>query len=244
MSELERIDAPLAAPVRGFATTRNGGVSAPPYDTFNLGDSTGDAREAVAANRARLRAALPGPPHWLRQVHGSRVIHLDDWVSDIEADAAWTDRPGQVVGILTADCLPVLLADAAGRCVAAAHAGWRGLAGGLLEAVVEALPVSPERLVAWIGPRIGPRAYEVDAPLREAFADHPEAFEATRPGHWKADLPAIAVARLRAAGVGTVVDCGRCTHDEPETFFSHRRASPSGRQAAVAWIEPSDRRSS
>lgn len=237
MTDFDRIAAPLPAPARGFATTRNGGTSVPPYDTFNLSDSAGDAPEAVAANRARLRAALPGAPHWLRQVHGSRVIHLDDWAPGVEADAAWTDRPGQVAVVLTADCLPVLLADGSGRCVAAAHAGWRGLAGGVLEAVVDALPAPPGRLRAWIGPRIGPRAYEVDAPVRDAFGEYPEAFEPTRPGHWTADLPAIAMTRLRAAGVAQVTDGGRCTHDEPGTFFSHRRASPSGRQATLVWIE-------
>ncbi len=243
MTDFERIAAPLAAPVRGFATTRHGGRSAPPYDSFNLGDAAGDAPEAVAANRALLGAVLPGAPHWLRQVHGTRVIHLDDWVPGVEADAAWTDRPGQVAAILTADCLPVVLADRAGRCAAVAHAGWRGLAHGVLEAVVDALPAPPDRLHAWIGPRIGPRAYEVDAPVRDAFAEHLQEFDPTRPGHWTADLPAIAMARLRAAGVGQVADCDRCTHDEPDMFFSHRRASPSGRQATVVWIEGTNRRS-
>lgn len=237
MSDFERIRARLPSAVRGFSTTRNGGVSNPPYDTFNMSDAADDSPAAVEANRSRLQAALAGPPRWLRQVHGTDVVHLDDWVPGIEADAAWTDRPGQVVVVLTADCLPVLLADAAGRCVAAAHAGWRGLAAGVLEATVAALPVAPVDLHAWIGPRIGVAAYEVDAPVRDAFPDHVEHFEPTRPGHWRADLPAIARARLRDAGVDAIVDCALCTWSDADRFFSHRRASPSGRQATVAWID-------
>ncbi len=231
------IDAALAGPVRGVATSRLGGVSEPPFDSLNLGDAGGDDPAAVAANRGRLAAALPAAPRWLRQVHGTGVIHLDQWRPGIEADAAWTDRPGQVVAILTADCLPVLLADRDGRCVAAAHAGWRGLAAGVLEATVAALPVPPGELQAWIGPRIGAAAYEVDAPVRDAFPDDSHAFAPTRPGHWRADLSAIAIRRLRAIGVAEARDVGRCTAAEPERFFSHRRDGRSGRQATLAWIE-------
>ena len=239
MTDFERIPASLPFPARGFATTRHGGVSSAAFDSFNLSDATADAPAAVATNRARLEDALPGAPCWLRQVHGTTVIHLDDWRPGVEADAAWTDRPDQVAVVLTADCLPVVLADGAGRCVAVAHAGWRGLAAGVLEAAVAALPAAPPDLFAWIGPRIGADAYEVDAPVRDAFADRPSRFERTRPGHWRADLPAIAADRLREAGLGTVVDCGLCTYSEPGRFFSHRRASVSGRQATVAWIDPS-----
>lgn len=237
-ADLDRIPAGLPHPACGFATGRRGGESPPPFASFNLSDAAGDDRGAVSVNRARLAEALPSAPCWLRQVHGTRVIHLDDWTPGIEADAAWTDRPRQVVAVLTADCLPVLLADHAGRCVAAAHAGWRGLSGGVLEAVVAALPVEPGALTAWIGPRIGPAAYEVDAPVRQAFPEHVEMFESTRPGHWQADLPKIATARLRAAGVGNVTDCGRCTFSEQQRFFSHRRDARTGRQAAVAWLGP------
>jgi YfiH family protein len=237
VSGLPRIDAALDGPVRGFATTRAGGVSKPPFDTLNLGDAGGDDPDAVAENRRRLAAALPAAPHWLRQVHGTGVIHLDDWRPGVEADAAWTDRPGRVVAVLTADCLPVLIADRAGRCVAAAHAGWRGLAAGVLESTVIALPVPAAELQAWIGPRIGAAAYEVDAPVRDAFPDDADAFAPSRPGHWQADLPAIAIRRLQTAGVTAIRDVGRCTASEPGHFFSHRRDGRCGRQATLAWIE-------
>ncbi|NKI36261.1 peptidoglycan editing factor PgeF [Wenzhouxiangella sp. XN79A] len=234
------IQAPFDPPVHGVATTREGGVSRPPFDSFNLGDACGDDPEAVVANRQRLAAVLPGPPHWLRQIHGVDVIHLDDWRPGVEADAAWTDRPGRVVAVLTADCLPVLLADCEGRCVAAVHAGWRGLAAGVLEAAVAALPVAPDRLRAWIGPRIGPAAYEVDGPVRDALGEHDRAFRPTRPGHWQVDLAAIAIERLRASGISDPVDSGLCTAADPARLFSHRRDGRSGRQATLAWITPPD----
>lgn len=237
MNGLDWIRAPFRAPVNGLATTRAGGVSVAPYDRLNLGDAAGDDPAAVAANRARLEAAGPGRIRWLRQVHGARAIHLDDWQPGIEADAVWTDRPGEAVAVLTADCLPVLLAAEDGTRVAAVHAGWRGLAAGVLEAAVAAVRAPGCRLSAWIGPRIGAAAYEVDAVVRDAFPGSPSAFAASRTGHWQADLPAIATERLLAAGVVEVVDSGRCTAAEPERFFSHRRDGVCGRHAAVAWID-------
>jgi YfiH family protein len=238
MNEHERIRAPFASSVTGFATTRAGGVSQPPYDRLNLGDAAGDDPADVAANRARLAAIVPGPLRWLRQVHGARVIHLDDWQPGVEADAVWTDRPGEVVAVLTADCLPVLIAADDGSRVAAVHAGWRGLAAGVLEAAVAEIRAPATRLQAWIGPRIGAAAYEVDAAVRDAFPGAPSAFVESRPGHWLADLPAIAAERLRSAGVAEVLDCGLCTASDPGRFFSHRRDGASGRQASLAWIDP------
>jgi YfiH family protein len=232
------IRAPFEPPVHGLATTRVGGVSRPPYDGFNLGDACGDDPADVASNRRRLALAVPGPLRWLRQVHGTRVIHLDDWCPGIEADAVWTDRPGEVVAVLTADCLPVVLATGDGSRIAAVHAGWRGLAAGVLEAAVAAIGSDCRGLRAWIGPRIGPAAYEVDGPVRDAFPGCSSAFVPSRPGHWLADLPAIATDRLHRAGVDAIDDCGRCTASEPGHFFSHRRDGASGRQATLAWIDP------
>lgn len=227
--------------MQALVTTRQGGVSQGVWSSFNLGSHCGDQPDAVARNRRRLANQLPAAPRWLRQVHGRRVIHLDDWQDGIEADGAWTDRPGQVVAILTADCLPVLLADQAGQVVAGLHAGWRGLAEGILAEGVSALPVSPARLCAWIGPGISAPAYEVDATVRQVFVDRNPSwsrfFLANARGRFQADLKGLAAAQLAAAGVGKVTDCQRCTAGEPEQFFSYRRdQGRSGRQASLIWL--------
>ena len=232
-----------ASSVRALATTREGGVSRGAWRSLNLGESCDDAPEAVVENRRRLRLELPADPLWLKQVHGSRVIHLDQWQPGIRADAAWTDRPEQVCAILAADCLPILLAEQGGALVAAAHAGWRGLAADILAGVVAALPAEPSTLLAWIGPAIGPAHYEVDAPVRNALlaldGELSGCFEPTREGHWLADLKAVAVMRLRRLGLGAVFDAKLCTAAEPQRFFSHRRdRGRSGRQASLIWIEP------
>ncbi|MGY6588065.1 MAG: peptidoglycan editing factor PgeF [Wenzhouxiangella sp.] len=231
----------VAESVRAWSTTRQGGVSQGAWSSFNLGAQCGDQPDAVARNRRRLGSLLPAAPRWLRQVHGRRVIHLDDWQDGIEADGAWTDRPGQVVAILTADCLPVLLADRDGLVVAGLHAGWRGLANGILAEGVAALPVSAERLCAWIGPGISARAYEVDDPIRQVFVGQEPSwsvhFVANARGRFQADLKGLAAAQLVAAGVGQVVDCQRCTASEPEWFFSYRRdQGRCGRQASLIWL--------
>lgn len=236
IADVSRIQAPFGSPVRGFCTTRLGGASDPPFDSFNLGAASGDNPRAVAENRRLLRSALPAAPAWLKQVHGNRVVHLDDWFEGLAADAAWTDKPGQVAAVLTADCLPLLVADAGGACVAAIHAGWRGLAAGVVAAGIRALPVAPERLVAWIGPRICRDHYEVGADVRRAFPDSPEAFVASRRGHWMADLPAIARRQLKDSGVGRVLDSHACTAGKAE-FFSYRRDKRTGRMASVIWID-------
>jgi YfiH family protein len=225
-----------------LATTRSGGVSEGPWASLNLGTACGDASAAVAENRDRIRAHLPADPCWMNQVHGTRLLHLDDWIPGVEADAAWTDRPGQVCAVLTADCLPVLLADRRGGLVAAVHAGWRGLAAGILERVVETLPGSPDDLLAWIGPAIGPAHYEVDAQVRDAMLDLSRAlsacFEPVREGHWLADLPAIAQHRLRSAGISHPASAKLCTASDPTRFFSYRRdGGRSGRQASLIWIQ-------
>lgn len=239
-------DWPAPRGVRAFSTTRAGGVSEGEYGTLNLGLSSGDDPGRVAANRARVRDHLPGDPRWLRQVHGIAVADLDGLPPGAvpEADAAAVSTPGVVAVVLTADCLPVVLARGDGARVAVAHAGWRGLAAGVLEASVAALGGDPERALAWLGPAIGPKAFEVGPEVREAFLDVDPgagaAFVALGGGKHLADLYALARRRLARAGLRQVHGGGRCTRDEPSDFFSYRRARASGRQGTFAWIEPAE----
>jgi hypothetical protein len=230
--------------VRAVATTRLGGLSLPPYATWNLGRRTEDDPARVRANHERLReaAGLPAEPCWLRQVHGSTAVRAMPGAPAPEADAAWTDAPGTVCAVLTADCLPVVIADPDGRCVAVAHAGWRGLAAGVVEAAVAALPVDPGALRAWLGPAIGPGAFEVGPEVRDAFlASDPaaaDAFHAARGGRWLANLYLLARQRLCRAGLGRIDGGGLCTYRDRHRFFSHRRDGPAtGRTATIAWLE-------
>lgn len=234
-------DWPAPARVKSLMTTRAGGTSQPPWDSFNLGDHVGDDPAHVAANRARLRQQLPAEPGWLRQVHSARVVEAGREANP-EADAAFTHEPGQVCAVLTADCLPVLFCDRAGSVVAAAHAGWRGLAGGVLESTVAAMQVPPGDILAWMGAAIGPQAFEVGDEVRTAFvAQHPAAaaaFAVHTPGKWLADIYLLARIRLAHAGVPAVYGGGRCTFGEADTFFSYRRNGVTGRMASLVWIEP------
>ncbi|OZA28359.1 MAG: multi-copper polyphenol oxidoreductase [Hydrogenophilales bacterium 17-61-9] len=222
-------------------TTREGGVSRPPWASFNLGDHVGDDPAHVAENRARLRRQLPAEPDWLRQVHGATVVEVGSgWV---EADAAFTRQAGSVCAVLTADCLPVLFCDRAGSVVAAAHAGWRGLAGGVLEATVAAMRVPPGEVLAWMGAAIGPQAFEVGDEVRQAFIkQHPEAAVAfvshpgAEPGKWLADIYQLARIRLNCAGVQAVYGGGRCTFNEADRFYSYRRDGVTGRMASLIWL--------
>jgi polyphenol oxidase len=232
-------------------STREGGVSVAPWQALNLGVAVGDDAEAVAVNRRRFAQALGARPVWLRQVHGTAVLRLQADTPEHPAepaDAAWTTEPGIACTVQVADCLPVLLATRDGRAVAAAHAGWRGLAAGVLEATVTALrlgaQVEPGELLAWLGPCIGPAAFEVGAEVLPAFgrpalpADQPAFRWAPRPDgspRWRADLPALARERLVSAGVTTVAVSGRCTMAEASGFFSFRRDGVTGRMAAAVW---------
>lgn len=237
-------DWPAPPRVRAFVTTRAGGVSGGEYESLNLGASSGDAPENVARNRAIVRAALPGEPAWLAQVHGTDVADLDAPApaQAPRADAAVTSTPGRVAVVLTADCMPLFLAERAGRRVAVAHAGWRGMAAGVIESAVRALGAAPDRLCAWMGPAIGPGAFEVGPEVKEAFerADPAaaSAFAPGRPGRHMADLYALARRRLERAGVREVHGGGFCTYGEAGRFFSYRRAPKSGRMGAFIWIEP------
>ena len=220
-------------------TTRAGGASIAPWDSLNLGDHVGDDPAHVAANRARLRQHLPAEPGWLRQVHSARVIELGRDANP-EADASFTREPGRVCAVLTADCLPALFCDRAGSVVAAAHAGWRGLADGVLEATVAAMQVEPGEILVWMGAAIGPQAFEVGDEVRQAFVDrHPEAaaaFVPHAPGKWFADIFALARIRLSHAGVRAIHGGGRCTFTESERFYSYRRDGVTGRMAALVWL--------
>ncbi len=227
--------------IRAFSTTRTGGVSTGAWASLNLGGNCGDDPAAVAENRDRLRQKLPGPPRWLKQVHGRRVINLKDWHPEIEADGAWTERPGEVLAIQTADCLPLLVVDAESGVIAAAHAGWRGLAADIPGALVQALPIRPGRLVAWIGPGISAPFYTVGESVRSAFQalelDLSTIFFADAQGALQCDLKDIARQLLIRSGVGTVLASGLCTAADPRRFFSYRRDGQCGRMATVLWRE-------
>ena len=234
-------DWPAPATVRAVMTTRAGGVSAGPWASLNLASHVGDDPAAVAENRRRLRAGLdlPSEPSWLQQVHGHEVARLPQPLPD-SADAAVAFERGPVCAVLVADCLPIFLASRDGDCVGVAHAGWRGLAAGVVEATVVALNCDPARLVAWLGPAIGPLAFEVGAEVRAAFiAGDPAAtthFHAGRAGRWMADLPALARRRLMDCGVSSVHGGGTCTVSDPARFYSYRRDGVTGRMAALAWL--------
>jgi hypothetical protein len=232
--------------VGALMSTREGGVSAAPFDCLNFGRSVGDDPQAVAENRRRFEAALGASVRWLSQVHGTRVVRLSAIDSADEAlpaaDAAITTDPGIACAVQVADCLPVLFAAPGARGVGAAHAGWRGLAGGVLEATVAALcraaGCAPGELVAWLGPCIGPRRFEVGADVLEAFgpAASGRFVAAPRPDgspRWRADLPGLARDRLAAAGVRSVHGGTWCTVGEPSRFFSFRRDGVTGRMAAA-----------
>lgn len=242
MSELSSTliipDWPAPAGVRACVTTRAGGASVGPYAGLNLGDHVGDDPHAVAENRRRLEASIGARPAWLSQVHGVKVVEADPSIV-AEADGVWTSTQGIACTAMTADCLPALFCDRAGSKVAAAHAGWRGLANGVLEATVAALAIEPSEILAWLGPAIGPRNFEVGAEVRATFmARHPEAQRAfvagDQPGKFIADIYALARIRLAAVGVTAVYGGGLCTIED-ERFFSYRRANPTGRFASLVW---------
>ncbi len=233
-------DWPAPAQVSALATTRAGGVSTSPYAGLNLGGHVGDDPASVAQNRAILRAALPAEPVWLTQVHGIAVLDADGGIASTETDASMTRRAGQVCAVLTADCLPVLFCDRDGSVVAAAHAGWRGLVGGMLEATVAAMQVPADSVMAWLGPAIGAQAFEVGDEVREAFvAVQPQAsaaFVAQRRGKWLADIYALARLRLQRIGVTRIYGGGACTYSEAARFYSYRRDGATGRMASLIWL--------
>lgn len=235
---------PVPPRVRAFATTRAGGVSQGVHAGFNVGDAVQDDPARVAANRARLRAVLPAEPCWLRQVHGTRVVRAEAQAGQLpEADASVTRQPGVVLAIQTADCLPLLLAARDGSVVAAAHAGWRGLASGVIESALQSMDVPAGEVVAWMGPCIGPGAYQVGGDVHASFTwAHPDAAsafvpDAEAPGKYRMDMYALARQRLTGMGVTSIHGGGFCTYSDPQRFYSYRRDGQTGRMATLLWLQ-------
>lgn len=235
-------DWPAPVRVRAVSTTRQGGVSPPPYASLNLAEHVGDAPACVAENRRRLAAmaGYPAEPAWLEQVHGIHTVAAETVRAPVAADAAWTRTAGRPCAVMTADCLPVLLCDRAGTVVAAAHAGWRGLAGGVIAATVARMDTPSTELLAWLGPAIGPAAFEVGEEVRAAFleldADNAGCFRPSPAGRWLADLYDLARRQLRRLGVAAIYGGEFCTFSEPERFFSYRRENRTGRMATLIWL--------
>jgi polyphenol oxidase len=233
---------PLPAGVRAAFTLRPGGASEDPYSALNTAAHVGDLPEAVTENRRRLRAALdlPDEPAWLNQVHGTTVGDLDAGAPPAQADAALARSAGRVCVVQVADCLPVLFAAKDAMAVAAAHAGWRGLAGGVLEETVRALGIPPPSLTAWLGPAISAANFEVGDEVRAAFVGRDSraqvAFTPNHRGRWQCDLAAPARQRLASLGISAVYAAGQCTFADPERFYSYRRDGRTGRHAALIWL--------
>jgi polyphenol oxidase len=234
-------DWPAPANVKAFQTTRLGGISAAPYDTLNLGLHVGDDAVRVNRNRQMLEPLMPSEPVWLEQVHGTTVANAGAASCLPQADACISRHRGAVCVIMTADCLPVLLCDEAGTVVGAAHAGWKGLAAGVIEATVKEMGVEPHKLMAWLGPAIGPHAFEVGAEVRAAFMAHDsKAVEAFTPhgaeGKYHNDIYLLARQRLNALGIARISGGTFCTYHQKEKFFSYRRDGVTGRMGTFVWL--------
>ncbi len=235
-------DWPAPAWIRAGTSTRMGGVSPAPYDSLNLGFHVGDAAKSVVQNRQRLAdcGLFPNEPLWLNQVHGVDVVSADGAQDIPDADASYSHNRSVVCAVMTADCLPVLLCDRQGRVVAAAHAGWRGLVEGVLEATVTAMGIPASQLMAWLGPAIGPQVFEVGDEVRAAFLSHHieagKAFKPSAAGRWLADIYQLARIRLNAVGVTSIYGGHWCTYTDKERFFSYRRDGVTGRMASCIWM--------
>lgn len=236
-------DWPAPANVKAMSSTRQfqGGHSQGDFAQFNLGRNSGESQHIVEANRGALKTLLPSPPFWLQQVHGDQVIDAQNYIDNIQADGCIATGEHQVCAVLTADCLPVLLCDQAGGCVAAVHAGWQGLDAGIVAAAIKRLPVEPDSLLAWLGPAISQQHYQVGDDFRERFvkkdAGYDQAFIQIN-GRWHADLYALARRQLNLAGVTAVYGGDYCTFADKQRFYSYRRdGKQTGRQASLIWIE-------
>jgi polyphenol oxidase len=243
MSPLEHLitpDWPAPANVKALQTTRLGGVSSTPYDSLNLGDHVGDVPLSVARNRMLLNNLMPSEPVWLEQVHGTNVANADIASCLPRADACIAQHRDAVCVVMTADCLPLLLCDTQGSVVGAVHAGWKGLAAGVVEAAVQAMDVEPQNLIAWLGPAISQQAFEVGEEVLAVFVDDdPQAVAAFIPGQpskWFADIYALTRLRLNALGITQVYGGGFCTYREHERFFSYRRDGVTGRMGTFIWL--------
>lgn len=235
-------DWPAPSNVGALQTTRQGGVSQSPYASLNLGDHVGDEPRLVMANRQIVQEKIAGMPLWLRQVHGVNVLDAEVACCNAEADAAIAHASGRTCVVMTADCLPVLLCDRAGTVVAAVHAGWRSLCAGILERTAAKMACPGDQVIAWLGPAIGPQAFEVGDDVRSAFlrvdarADH--AFVAAGQGKWLADIYKLARQRLSIVGVSAVFGGQWCTVNDCERFFSYRREGVTGRMGSFIWLKP------
>lgn len=235
-------DWPAPVGVKSLITTRNGGVSTGACASFDLGLRGGDDERAVRANRMQLRSYLPQEPKWMLQVHGSRVVAADGMAEIPAADASIARRAGTVCVVMIADCMPVLLCDRAASVVGIAHAGWRGLSSGVVENTVREMGVAPSELLAYLGPAIGPHAFEVGADVRDAFiaadATAAQAFKPHREHKWLADLFRLAQQRLARCGIAHIFGGGLCSYTDSARFYSYRRDKTSGRMAALIWLDP------
>lgn len=233
-------DWPAPANVKALQTTRHGGISATPYDTLNLGLHVGDDPVRVNRNRQSLAPLMPSEPVWLEQVHGVEVANADLAACRVVADASVAKQRGSVCVVMTADCLPVLLCDEDGMVVGATHAGWKGLAAGVIEATVKAMDVAPHKLLAWLGPAIGPAAFEVGGEVRTAFIAHDANADAAFKPHgaekYLADIYLLARQRLNALGITRVYGGDRCTYTQKDQFFSYRRDGVTGRMVTFIWL--------
>ncbi|MFV1996873.1 MAG: peptidoglycan editing factor PgeF [Acidiferrobacterales bacterium] len=236
-------DWPAPATVRALTSTREGGVSLPPYASFNLARHVGDDPRHVDQNRSLLlqQLDLPGEPRWLEQVHGTALLNLDQNGTRNEADGSFSRLANRVCAVMTADCMPVLMCSSAGDRVAALHAGWRGLAAGILRKGVAAMAVEESQLLVWLGPAIGSKNFEVGEEVYRAFITQfsgaEKAFESAGAGHWYADLYLLARMQLRSLGVDQVFGGEFCTYTDTQRFYSYRRNGATGRMASLIWLQ-------
>ena len=242
MKNLIQPDWPAPNNIKAVITTRSSGVSEAKYSSFNLATHVNDDLQHVLKNRTLLKQnlKLPAEPVWLEQVHGAHVLDANKFSSN-QADASFSNNINQVCAVMTADCLPVLICNRQGTKVAAAHAGWRGLQAGVIESTIDALQEDPGNCLLWLGPAIGPQAFEVGDEVRQAFVNEipatAVAFVATRPGHWLADIYQLARIRLQKKGVNQIYGGGLCTFTDASRFYSYRRDGETGRMASLIWRE-------
>lgn len=234
---------PAPANIRAYCTTRIGGKSQAPYTSFNLAYHAGDNPDLVAENRTKLEQdlQLPSPPFWLNQTHSTLAINTNDWHTDVKADACFSFNTHQVCIVMTADCLPILLCDKAGTMVAAIHAGWRGLANGIIQHTLEQIPIPNHQMIAWIGPSIRQQHFEVGDEVKEQFIlqspSYCDCFIPSQNGRWQADLQSIAQQILQSSGIEQVIDGKLCTYSDDQRFFSYRRDGETGRFASLIWLD-------
>ena len=244
MTSLIYPDWPAPENIKAISTTRIGGFSLPPYDELNLADHVDDNPDAVNKNRVYLGelADLPESPRWLSQIHETRVLNSHDWQPDVQADAMISNSLNHICTTMTADCLPILLCTQQGDTVAAIHAGWRGLAAGIIEQTINKFSCAPQNIIAWLGPAIGPTQFEVGTEVYQLFThDCPkakQAFQQTDSSHYLANIYCLARQHLTKLGITAIYGGNYCTVTDKQLFFSYRRDGVTGRMASMIWIAP------